>query len=110
MTEPSEQLDRTFAALADPTRREIVSRLLEGDQMVSTLAAPFEMSLAAVSKHISILTHAGLISQRREGRVKWCRLDVQALRQASVWMVSFGGFSDVDLQAIELALEPILDS
>ena len=109
MTDPSGQLDKTFAALADPTRRMIVSSLLEGDQMVSTLAEPFEMSLAAVSKHIAILTQAGLVSQRREGRVKWCRLDIQAMRQASIWMESFGGFSEADMDALELALEPILD-
>lgn len=109
MSDPLDQLDKTFAALSDPTRRKIVSRLLEGDLMVSTLAEPFEMSLAAVSKHITILIRAGLVSQRREGRVKWCRLDVQAMRQASVWMESFGGFSDADVDAIELALKPFLD-
>lgn len=108
MPDPVSQLDRTFAALADPTRREIVSRLLEGDLTVGALAEPFEMTLAAVSKHIAILTLAGLVTQRREGRVKWCRLNVDAMREASVWMESFGGFSGTDLDALERMLAPLL--
>lgn len=110
MTDPSSQLDRTFASLADPTRREIVARLLEGDLTVSDLAEPFDMSLAAVSKHISILAQAGLVTQRREGRVKWCRLNTEAMRQASIWMESFGGFSGSDLDAMEQLLELIAPS
>ncbi|MEO0914072.1 MAG: metalloregulator ArsR/SmtB family transcription factor [Pseudomonadota bacterium] len=98
------QLDTTFAALADPTRRAIVARLLEGDCTVSDLAAPFEMSLAAVSKHIAQLARAGLVEQRREGRVKWCRLNVEVIRPASVWMAAFGGFSDADMDALEAQL------
>jgi DNA-binding transcriptional ArsR family regulator len=105
MTEAVQQLDKTFAALADPTRREIVARLLAGDLTVSELAEPFEMSLAAVSKHIAILGNAGLVSQTREGRVKWCRLNVDAMREASVWMESFGGFSDADYDALERAVD-----
>ena len=108
MTDAVEQLDKTFAALTDPTRRAIVSRLLEGDLTVSELAEPFEISLAAVSKHIAILTQAGLVSQVREGRVKWCRLNVDAMREASVWMESFGGFSDADYDALERAVEMLV--
>lgn len=103
--EPSDaQLDTTFAALADPTRRAIVSRLLAGDCTVSDLAQPFAMSLAAVSKHIALLARAGLIEQRREGRVKWCRLNVEVIRPASIWMAAFGGFSDADMDALEAQL------
>ncbi|QHQ35965.1 ArsR/SmtB family transcription factor [Algicella marina] len=101
MQTANDQLDTTFAALADPTRRAIVSRLLEGDCTVSDLAEPFEMSLAAVSKHIALLSRAGLVEQRREGRVKWCRLMEEALRPASVWMAAFGGFTDADMDALE---------
>lgn len=97
-------LDAAFAALADRTRRAIVTRLLEGDCMVSELAEPFEMSLAAVSKHLAILTRAGLVSQRREGRVKWCRLETDSLRPAAVWMEAFGSFTAEDLDALEALL------
>ena len=104
MTAPDAQLDATFAALADPTRRAIVARLLTGDCTVGDLAEPFEMSLAAVSKHLTILTRAGVVSQRREGRVKWCRLEVNSLRPAAVWMEAFGSFDAEDLEALEMLL------
>lgn len=102
-----DNLDKTFAALADSTRRQIVARLLEGDQMVSNLAAPFEMSLAGVSKHITILINAGLVTQRREGRIKWCRLEIDSLHAASVWMAAFGGFADEDIARIEDRLDAL---
>ena len=95
------QLDATFSALADPTRRAIVSRLLAGDAKVSDLAIPFEMSLAAVSKHLAILARAGVIEQTRAGREKWCRLNPDSLRPAAVWMEAFGGFDPDDLDRIE---------
>lgn len=101
MTDADAQLDATFAALADPTRRAIVGRLLAGDCTVGDLAEPFEMSLAAVSKHLAILARAGLVSQRREGRVKWCRLEIDSLRPAAVWMEAFGSFDAADLDALE---------
>ncbi|MEM9228337.1 MAG: metalloregulator ArsR/SmtB family transcription factor [Pseudomonadota bacterium] len=98
-------LDTAFAALADPTRRAIVSRLLLNDATVGDLAQPFDMSLAAVSKHLAILTRAGLISQNREGRVKWCRLNIDSLRPAAIWMEAFGSFDAADLDALEALLE-----
>ena len=94
-------LDLTFAALADPTRREILSMLLEDDMAVTDVAEPFQISLAAISKHLVILARAGLISQERRGRVKWCKLEPGALRAASVWMQGFGQFEPVDLDAFE---------
>jgi len=97
----SDALDTVFAALADPTRRAILSMLLEDDMAVTDVAEPFEMSLAAVSKHLTILTRAGLISQERRGRVKWCKLEPDAMRDASVWMQSFGQFEAVNLDAFE---------
>lgn len=101
------QLDSIFAALADPTRRAILAMLLEDDMAVSDVAAPLPMSLAAVSKHLGILAEAGLITQERRGRVKWCRLEPDALREASVWMQAFGQFEPVNLDAFErfLAIE-----
>ncbi len=99
------RLDAVFAALADPTRREILRMLLEDDMAVTDVAAPFEISLAAISKHLGILTRAGLISQEKRGRVKWCRLEPDALREASVWMQGFGQFEPVDVDALEALLE-----
>mgnify|MGYP000297517431 CR=1 FL=1 len=98
-------LDLAFAALADPTRRRILMLLLEDDMAVTDVAEPFEMSLAAISKHLSILTRAGLISRDRRGRVTWCRLEPDAMKDASVWMQSFGQFEPVNLDAFERFLE-----
>ncbi len=97
----TDRLDIVFAALADRTRRQILAMLLEDDMAVTDVAEPFEMSLAAVSKHLSILAGAGLISQEKRGRVKWCKLEPDALREASVWMQGFGQFEPIHLDAFE---------
>ena len=102
MTDP---IDQVFAALADPTRRRILGMLLEDDMAVTDVAAPFEMSLAAISKHLTVLTHAGLISQEKRGRVKLCKLEPDAMRDASIWMQGFGLFEPVNLEAFERFLE-----
>ena len=102
MTEP---LDKIFAALADRTRRAILVMLLEDDLAVTDIAEPFDMSLTAVSKHINILMAAGLVTQEKRGRVKWCGLNPAAMRDASVWMESFGQFEAVNLDALERFLE-----
>jgi DNA-binding transcriptional ArsR family regulator len=106
MTQP---LDTIFAALADPTRRAILSMLLEDDMAVTDVAEPFAMSLAAISKHLGVLTTAGLISQEKRGRVKWCKLEPDALRDASVWMQGFGQMESVDLDAFEAFLAKELE-
>ena len=100
----SSDLDTVFSALADPTRRRILTMLLEDDMAVTDVAEPFEMSLAAISKHLSILAGAGLISQEKRGRVKWCKLEPDALKGASVWMQGFGQFEPVNLDAFEAFL------
>jgi DNA-binding transcriptional ArsR family regulator len=97
-------LDAVFAALADPTRRRILSMLLEDDMAVTDVADPFEMSLAAISKHLAVLTRAGLVSQERRGRITWCRLEPDALRGVSVWMQGFGQFEPLDLDQMERLL------
>ena len=97
----ADPLDTVFSALADPTRRAILTMLLEDDMAVTDVAEPFEMSLAAISKHLAILTRAGLIQQEKRGRVKWCKLDPDAMRGASVWMQGFGQFEPVNLDAFE---------
>jgi DNA-binding transcriptional ArsR family regulator len=98
-------LDLVFSALADPTRRAILILLLEDDMAVTDVAEPFDISLAGVSKHLAILTRAGLISQEKRGRVKWCKLEPDALKQASVWMKAFGQVEELDLDAFERFLE-----
>lgn len=82
MTDP---LSTTFAALADPTRRAILSRLLTGECSVSDLAEPFEMSLPAVSKHLRVLERAGLITQRREAQWRHCSVEPGPLREVADW-------------------------
>ena len=100
-------LDAIFAALADPTRRAILVLLLEDDMAVTDVAAPFAMSLAAISKHLAVLAAAGLISQEKRGRVKWCKLEPDAMRAATVWIQGFGQFDPVAFDACErfLAIE-----
>ncbi len=98
-------LDAIFAALADPTRRTILTMLLEDDMAVTDVAEPFEMSLAAVSKHLTILTNAGLISQEKCGRVKWCKLEPAAMADAITWIQSFGQLEPVDFDAFERFLK-----
>ncbi|MGO4852589.1 ArsR/SmtB family transcription factor [Phaeovulum sp. W22_SRMD_FR3] len=102
---PAPDLDRIFAALADPTRRAILSMLLEDDMAVTDVAEPFHMSLAAISKHLILLAEAGLITQEKRGRVKWCKLEPDAMRAATVWMQGFGQFDPVDLDAFERFLD-----
>lgn len=107
MTDP---LSPVFAALADPTRRAILSMLLEDDMAVTDVAEPFAMSLAAISKHLAVLADAGLITQEKRGRVKWCKLEPDSLRAASVWMQGFGQFDPVDLDDFERFLKAELSA
>ena len=83
-----ERLDAAFAALADPTRRAIVSRLALGDATVSELAAPFSMSLPGISKHLKVLERSGLISRGRDAQFRPCHLEVGALDQTLDWITT----------------------
>jgi DNA-binding transcriptional ArsR family regulator len=105
----ADPLDTVFSALADPTRRAILTMLLEDDMAVTDVAEPFAMSLAAISKHLGVLAQAGLISRERRGRVIWCKLEPDALKAASVWMQGFGQFDPLDLDDFERFLERELD-
>lgn len=105
MTPAPDRLSPIFAALADPTRRAILGMLLEDDMAVTDVAEPFQMSLAAISKHLQVLAEAGLITREKRGRVIWCKLEPDALKAASVWMQGFGQFEPVDLDALERFLE-----
>src|SRR5262245_15278950 len=83
---PSERLDATFFALADPTRRAILARLRQGETTVTALAEPFAMGLPAVSKHLKVLERAGLIERGREAQWRPCRLQVGPLKEVSDWL------------------------
>ncbi len=97
-------LTPVFSALADPTRRAILAMLLEDDMAVTDVAQPFGISLAAVSRHLGVLAEAGLIARERRGRVVWCKLDPDAMREAWVWMQGFGRYGGPDLDALEALL------
>jgi DNA-binding transcriptional ArsR family regulator len=81
----TDHLNATFAALADPTRRAILSRLLSGEATVGELAKPFDMSLPAVSKHLRVLERAGLIAQRRDAQWRHCRIEGGPLKEVADW-------------------------
>lgn len=93
-------IDRTFAALADPTRRAILSRLASGEASVGELAKPFEMSLPAVSKHLKILEQAGLLERRRDGRTLFCRMEPKPLEDVSEWIARQRAFWEGSLDSL----------
>jgi DNA-binding transcriptional ArsR family regulator len=86
MTVASDQLDATFTALADPTRRAIVARLATGDATVNELAAPFDMTLPGISKHLKVLERCGLISRTRRAQFRPCHLEAEALEGVMTWI------------------------
>lgn len=98
------QLDRTFAALSDPTRRALLTRLRRGPSTVGELAEPFDMSLNAVSKHLRALERARLIRRQIRGREHVCALDAAPLRAAAAWMAEYGEFWTRRLDALEAFL------
>ncbi len=98
-------MDSVFAALSDPTRRAILRRLARGEATVSELAAPHDMSLPAISKHLSVLESAELLSKKKRGRVVHCRLRIGALRQASEWLDYYERFWNERLDSLETFLQ-----
>ena len=106
------KLNQIFSALADPTRRDILILLLEDDMAVTDIAEPFDISLAAISKHLIVLSNAGLILQERRGRVKWCKLNTEAMHAAFIWIQSFGQIEPINLDSFEefLAKEKLLNT
>ena len=95
----SKLLDRTFGALADPTRRRILAQLAKGEECVTELARPHAMSLAAVSKHLIVLEKAGLVRRRRQGRVHSLTLEAKPMREAQVWIDRYRKFWEENLDA-----------
>lgn len=98
---PSDPLSVTFAALADPTRRAILARLMSGEAPVTELAAPFDMSLPAVTKHLKVLENAGLIVRGREAQWRPCRLDAGPLKDAAEWLDHYRRFWEQRLDRLD---------
>jgi DNA-binding transcriptional ArsR family regulator len=94
-------LDATFSALANPTRRAILAALSQREASVMELTQPYRMSLPAVMKHLRVLERAGLVSQKKTGRVRRCRLAVQPLQQASNWLAQYRTFWENQLNALD---------
>lgn len=97
----TDQLSLTFAALADPTRRAILARLADGETSVTALAEPFAMTLPAVSKHLKVLEHAGLVQRSREAQWRPCRLDASPLRDAADWVGRYHQFWEDRLDRLD---------
>src|SRR5215470_3598738 len=104
-----DHLSRTFAALADPTRRAMLARLSKGEANVSDLAKPFlkEMSLPAVTKHLKVLERAGLISKSREAQYRPCRLNADAFRDAANWMEPYRAMWEESLDRLDAYLKTV---
>ena len=98
---PPDRLSTTFAALADPTRRAILARLVLGETSVTELAKPFEMTLPAVSKHIKVLERAGLIARGREAQWRPCRIEPRALRDVDDWLEQYRRFWEASLDRLD---------
>ena len=106
-TVTDDDLDTMFAALADRTRRGIVARLAEGDRTVNELAAPFAISLQAVSKHIQVLEHAGLVSRRRVKQSRPCHLELDRLEPAVDWISAYREIWNNRLDQLEAHLREL---
>src|SRR3954465_16063388 len=96
-----DRLSTTFHALADPTRRAILARLALGEVSVGELAGPFDMSLPAVSKHLKVLEHAGLISRGRDAQYRPCKLEPQALKSIDEWLEAYRRLWEQRLDRLE---------
>jgi DNA-binding transcriptional ArsR family regulator len=104
---PSDRLDATFMALADPTRRAILARLAEGDVSVTELAAPFDMSQPAISKHLKILERAGLVSRTREATRRPVKMEAMPLAEASDFLEKYREFWESRYQRLDALLDEL---
>jgi DNA-binding transcriptional ArsR family regulator len=100
----TDHLSTTFAALADPTRRAILARLVTGEASVTQLAEPFEMSMPAISKHLKVLERAGLIARGREAQWRPCRLEAAPLKEVAGWVEEYRQFWTASLNRLEAYL------
>jgi DNA-binding transcriptional ArsR family regulator len=100
-------LDKVFSALADPVRRQILTRLDGAELLVSELAAPFDISLQAVSRHIQVLVRAGLVKQERSGRISRCRLDAGPILEAALWINRYSKYWQEQFDTLAVWLDRI---
>jgi len=107
MATTTNQLDRTFAALADPTRRAILARLAGGEASVTELAEPFEMSLPAVSKHLKVLERAGLVARGRERQWRPARLEARPLKEVAEWTQAYRRFWEESYDRLDEYLDEL---
>ena len=107
MATATDTLDRTFAALADPTRRAILARLAAGEATVTELAAPFDISLPAVSKHLKVLERAGLVARGRERQWRPARLEAGPLREVADWAEGYRRFWEESYDRLDAYLEDL---
>jgi DNA-binding transcriptional ArsR family regulator len=105
-TTPADRLSLTFAALADPTRRSILAQLTEGEATVNELAEPLPISVQAVSKHLRVLEHAGLITRTRSAQQRPSRLRVAPMKDAADWLGSYQRFWDASFERLDERLGP----
>src|SRR6202166_1389995 len=103
----SDRLSSTFAALADPTRRAILARLISGEASVTELARPFEMSMPAISKHLKVLEHAGLIARGREAQWRPCRLEAAPLKDVAGWVEHYRRFWEESFDRLDTYLQEL---
>src|SRR5687768_3145870 len=103
----TDQLSTTFAALADPTRRAILARLASGECSVTELAEPFDISMPAVSKHLRVLEHAGLIARGREAQWRPCRIEAAPLKEVAEWAEGFRAIWEQRLDRLETYLQEL---
>jgi DNA-binding transcriptional ArsR family regulator len=101
------QLDATFAALADPTRRAILARLASGEASVNELAEPFAMTQPAISKHLKVLERAGLISRGRDAQRRPCRLEAKRLAEANRWLENYRQFWEGSFARLDVLLDEL---
>jgi DNA-binding transcriptional ArsR family regulator len=106
-TPPSDRLDATFAALADPTRRAILARLADGEASVGELAEPFAMSQPAISKHLKVLERAGLVARGRDAQRRPRRIEGQPLAEASAWLERYRQFWEGNFQRLDALLDEL---
>ncbi|MGH2586535.1 MAG: ArsR/SmtB family transcription factor [Dehalococcoidia bacterium] len=104
-----DQLSTVFGALADPTRRAILTRLTEGDATVAELAAPFKVSQPAISRHLKVLEHAGLISRSRRATARLSHLEAETLREATAWLARYQEYWDESYDRLDALLRKLRD-
>jgi DNA-binding transcriptional ArsR family regulator len=110
-TDPADdQLDATFAALADPTRRAILARLAAGEATVTELAAPFDMSQPAISKHLKVLERAGLITRGRDAQRRPSRLEARPLKAAKDWLESYRSYWEESYRRLDALLDELKEA